>query len=110
MLAGAGGVPGSTEYRGSAGPPVPTPFGSAEPVEGEAVTAMEVGEPVPLTGDIGFVDGIQRFSVVAWVGVIPVIRAAVGAAALRRWDGVLSPEVAPPIDEFVVVQIGRAHV
>lgn len=103
LLAGAGGVLGAADYLGSAGPPIPTPFGSAEAVEGEVVTAIDVGEPVPLTGDIGFVDGIQRFSVVAWLGVVPVVRAAVGAAALRRRDGLLAPAVAPPIDEFIVV-------
>jgi hypothetical protein len=103
LLQEAGGVAGSPEYEGAAHPHIPTPFGTAEAVEGDVVSAIDVGVPEPLREDVGFVDGIQRFSVVSWVGVVPVVRAAVGAAALRREDGRLTPVIAPPIEEFVVV-------
>lgn len=104
ILAGAGASLASGDARGSAGPEIEHPFGSAEPVEGAAVTTRRVKVGVE-PRDAAFADGVQRFTVEAWLGVTPVVRASVGAAVLVREAGQLRPAVEDH-EEFVVAPLG----
>lgn len=103
ILTSAGGALASGLARGSAGPQIEHPFGTAIPVEGSAVTAR----PVAATAEArvaAFADGVQRFTVEAWLGVAPVVRASVGAAVLLRESGNLRP-VAEAHEEFLVAPL-----
>lgn len=106
ILTEAGGVVGSGRSAGAAGPPPVTPFGNAEPVEGEAIAAVAVGEPLAISRDAAFADGIQRYIVEGRIGVIPIVRAHVGAAVLRRHDRVLHP-VQYESEEIIVASLDR---
>ena len=90
----AGGVVGDGKPAAAASPPLQTPFGIAEPVEGREVSAVAVGAPRQESRDAAFADGIQRYTVEGRIGVTPIIRAYVGAAVLDRRDrGVLRGKV-----------------
>ncbi len=99
------GVLGPGTVSGPVGP-VQTPFGSAEPIEHDAIRAVEVGKPTHPTVDAAFADGMQRFSVEGWVGLVPIVRAHVGAAVLRRGGGQISP-VEHRAEEFVVAPAAK---
>lgn len=95
----AAGVP--TSY---APPPIPTPFATADHVEGAAIEAVDLGGPATPPDRISFLDGIQRFAVEGRIGLVPVVRGYVAAAALRRESGVL--HVADvEAEEFLVVPL-----
>jgi|GEM_PF-568272 len=93
-------VPGAGLPAGTAGAPIQTPFGTARAVEGDTVSRRPVAVAALREG-VAFVDGIQRFSVEGWFGVIPVVRGYVAAAALWREDGALSVQ-AVRTEEFLV--------
>jgi len=95
----AAGVP--TSY---APPPIPTPFASADHVEGAAIEAVDIGGPAAPPDRVAFLDGIQRFAVEGRIGLVPVIRGYVAAAVLCREGGVL--HVADvEAEEFLVVPL-----
>lgn len=106
VLAEAGGVMGSGRSAGAAGPRPATPFGSAEPVEGDDIAAVPVGDPLEGSRDAAFADGIQRYIVEGRIGVTPIVRAHVGAAVLRRCDRVLHP-VQYEAEEIIVASLDR---
>ena len=72
-----------------AAPPIPTPFASADHIEGDAIQAFDLGEPTEAPDRVAFLDGIQRYAVEGRIGLIPVVRGYVAAAALVRHDGTL---------------------
>jgi len=89
-----------------AAPPIPTPFASADHIEGDAIQAFDLGEPTEAPDRVAFLDGIQRYAVEGRIGLIPVVRGYVAAAALVRHDGTL--RVADEeSEEFVVVPLNR---
>ena len=100
----AGGVLGDGRAAAMAGPPLQTPFGTAEPVEGDEVSAVAVGPPAGDSRDAAFADGIQRYVVEGRVGLTPVLRAYVGAAVLTRRDRDLVPAT-HDAEEFVVAPV-----
>lgn len=59
---------------------------AAELVEDRTLTAHALGAAEPWDGPVAFLDGIQRWEVVAYAGASPVIVATV-AAAVRRREG-----------------------
>ena len=65
-----------------------------------------MGKPAVTTVDAAFADGMQRFSVEGWVGLVPIVRAHVGAAVLRRRDGRISP-IEHRAEEFVVAPAAK---
>lgn len=103
VLTAPGAVLGAGRAAGRAAPPVTTPFGDAQPVEGGDVRRMAVTGRGPVVEDAAFADGIQRFSVEGWVGVVPVARAYVAAAVMRRRRG--SMVVTHHVEEEFVVTI-----
>ena len=106
ILTEAGGVVGSGRSAGTAGPPPVTPFGNAEPVEGDAIAAVAVGRPLETSRDAAFADGIQRYIVEGRIGVTPIVRAHVAAAVLRRRDRVLHP-MQYESEEIIVASLDR---
>jgi hypothetical protein len=59
---------------------------AAELVEDRTLTAYALGAPEPWDGPVAFLDGIQRWEVVAYAGASPIVVATV-AAAVRRREG-----------------------
>jgi hypothetical protein len=104
MLSAAGGVLGAGDYAGVMPPAITTPYGSAEPVEGDEVVAVPVVGPSESPVDAAFADGIQRYVVEGWFGLAPVIRAYVAAAVLERTDRTLVP-VKHRTEEFLVAPL-----
>ena len=102
----AGGVVGDGKSAAAASPPLQTPFGIAEPVEGREVSAVAVGAPLQESRDAAFADGIQRYIVEGRIGVTPIIRAYVGAAVLDRRDRGLLP-AKHEAEEFIVAPLER---
>ena len=86
-------------------PPVANPFASAELIEGRSVQAIAVGQPLPFD-DVAFLDGIQRYSVEGWIGLVPVVRGYVAAAILRRESGELRMAVFHT-EEFLAAPLNR---
>ncbi len=94
--------------------PLRTPFGTAAPVEHEVVRAIDVGGiRVPPFGT-GFMDGIQRYSVIGRFGLVPVVRGYVSAAVMSRRDETLVVElhrsqelIAVPLNRLTDGQISR---
>lgn len=102
----AGGVVGSGHAAAAAQPRLETPFGAAEPVEGDRVTVVPVGEPLDGSREAGFADGIQRFVIEGRIGLTPVLRAYVAAGVLARTDRKLAPAV-HEAEEFIVAPLDR---
>jgi hypothetical protein len=102
----AGGVVGHGHAAAAAQPRLETPFAAAEPVEGNQVTVVPVGEPLEGSRDAGFADGIQRFVVAGRIGLAPVLRAYVAAGVLARTDRVLAP-AGHEAEEFIVAPLDR---
>ncbi|UCD24061.1 MAG: hypothetical protein JSW51_13700 [Gemmatimonadota bacterium] len=86
--------------------PLTRPFGSAEQLEHECVEAVAVGEPKASPRGTGFLDGIQRYSVVGRFGLVPVVRGYVAAAVLGRRNENLCVRHQVS-EEFVATSIGR---
>ena len=59
---------------------------AAELMEDGALTAHPLGAAMPWDGPVAFLDGIQRWEVVAYAGSSPVVAATVAAAVRRRVD------------------------
>jgi ribosomal protein S18 acetylase RimI-like enzyme len=85
-------------------PPITTPYGTAEPVEGPEVVAVPVVGPPGSPVDAAFADGIQRYVVEGWFGLAPVVRAYVASAVLERTDRTLVP-VRHRTEEFLVAPL-----
>lgn len=71
---------------------------SAEPIEAPGIVARAVaGASAP--GVVAFLDGVQRSTVIAHVGTVPVVHGAVASAIRIRRDRRLSTWRAPSVDE-----------
>ncbi len=86
--------------------PIPAPFAASRSVEEEAIRVHDVSGPGSPPTRVAFLDGIQRYAVEGRLGLIPVLRGYVAAAALRRESGGLRP-VASSAEEFLVVPRAR---
>lgn len=85
-IVAAGAVPAAFVPDASGGRGDVTEVAGADLIEGSAVAAHPF-PPAPLTPAAAtFLDGIQRWSVVGYDGVTPIVRAYVAAAARRRGD------------------------
>jgi hypothetical protein len=82
------------------------PFGNAVHVEGRFVRAVDVGDAMPPPEPMIFVDGIQRYAVEGRIGLVPIVRGYVAAAALRRERGELRV-IDSATQEFVVAPLRR---
>lgn len=102
----AGGVVGAGTPLTHAAPPIPSPFGSAEPVEHDRLRAIPVGPAEAAPAGIAFLDGIQRYAVEGRFGLVPVVRGYVAAAVLRREAGALRA-ARHGTEEFLAVPLGR---
>ena len=69
------------------------PFATGDPVEGDTIESVEVQPAGPVFDSVGFLDGIQNYSVVGRIGVTPVVFGHVSAAVLRRVEKQLKPAV-----------------
>jgi hypothetical protein len=56
----------------------------AELVEPAPLAARPVGSPLPWPGSVAFLDGVQRYEVVGYVGAAPLLLAEVSAAVRER--------------------------
>ncbi|HVX88941.1 MAG TPA: hypothetical protein VG940_08450, partial [Gemmatimonadales bacterium] len=74
---------------------------AAELVDDPVLTAHPLGGAEPWEGPVSFLDGIQRWEVVAYAGASPVIVATV-AAAVRRRDGKTFSTAAEARRELVI--------
>jgi len=82
-LVAAGAVPASHVPQGSPGRADLEEVAGAEPVE-DAILAVRPVTSEELPATVCFLDGIQYHKVIAYDGVVPVVRAHVAAAARRR--------------------------
>lgn len=80
----AGATPASYVPDASGGRSDVTEVTGAEVVEGASLAAIAIDGPPLAPAAVTFVDGIQRWAVVGYDGVIPLISAYVAAAARRR--------------------------
>jgi len=81
----AGAVPAAYVPEASAGRADLEEFTGADPVEDPELRVHPLGEVPPLApGAALFLDGIERWRVVGYGGVTPIIRAHVAAAVRRR--------------------------
>jgi hypothetical protein len=106
-LLAAGGAPAAGLPASHAGSPIQQPFGSAEMVEhtdGLRAIALSAAEPPP--DGIGFLDGIQRFSVDGHFALNPVVRGYVAAAVLARHARELEAAIRAA-EEFLVIPGAR---
>lgn len=55
-------------------------------MEGAAVTAIPVGPAEPWPGPVAFLDGIQRYDIVAHAGTAPLVIATISAGVRERID------------------------
>ncbi|HEY2824199.1 MAG TPA: hypothetical protein VGI83_01510 [Gemmatimonadales bacterium] len=106
-LLAAGGAPAAGLPASHAGPPIQQPFGSAERVEHPAgLRAIDPGAPVAPPDGIGFLDGIQRYTVEGHFSLNPVVRGYVAAAVLVRRDRALE-RATHAWSEFLVIPPAR---
>lgn len=82
----AGAVPASYVPDAAGGRTDVTEVTGADVVEGATLETHPVTAPPFSPAAVTFVDGIQRWSVVGYDGVVPIIHAYVAAAARRRVD------------------------
>ena len=102
-LLAAGGAPAAGVPASHAGSPIQQPFGSAEAVEHpDGMQAIEPGAPMAPPDGVGFLDGIQRYSVEGHFGLNPVVRGYVAAAILKRVNRSLEAAT-KTADEFLVI-------
>jgi len=80
----AGAVPASHVPQGSPGRADLEEVAGAEPVEDATLAVHPVGSAAGLPATVCFLDGIQYHKVIAYDGVVPVVRAHVATAARRR--------------------------
>lgn len=83
-LAGAGLQPAQGLPPASDGRSDQATIQVAEVVEGDALRAISLGGPEQWPGPVSFLDGIQKWEVVAYHGASPVIVATVAAAVRKR--------------------------
>lgn len=83
-LVAAGAVPASHIPRGSPGRADLEEVAGAEAVEDPMLAAHAVQVPPQIPETVCFLDGVQYHKVIAYDGVVPLIRAHVAAAARRR--------------------------
>lgn len=87
--------------------PVRNPFASAVAVEHDPIRSIELGEPTRPPAAVAFLDGIQRYGAVGWIGLTPIVRGYVAAAVLTRRKGDALACSALAEEEFIVVPIQR---
>jgi hypothetical protein len=92
-LASAGVMPATARAIGSQGRSEEATTRVATVVEGDSVRARAVGPATPCPETIGFLDGVQRHQVVAYVGTQPLVGALVAAAVRERHERQLATVV-----------------
>ena len=83
----AGAVPASFVPDASGGRSDAADVTGADVMEGSGLAVHELRHPPLAPSAVTFVDGIQRWAVVGYDGVVPLISAYVAAAARRRTGG-----------------------
>ncbi len=83
----AGAVPASYVPDASGGRSEAEELTGADLVEGSELAVRALGPEALAPSAVTFIDGIQRWAVVGYDGVIPIISAYVAAAARRRKGG-----------------------
>ena len=83
-LYAAGAVPAAHVPAGSIGRTDLEEVAGAEPVEDATLTAHPIDQDAATPPTVTFLDGVQFWKVIAYDGVVPVVRAYVAAAARRR--------------------------
>jgi hypothetical protein len=86
-MVAAGAVPASHVPEDSLGRADLTEVAGAELVEDTALRVYEVDPVAPGPPVVSFLDGIQRWQVTYYDGVVPIVRAYVAAAVRRRSIG-----------------------
>lgn len=106
ITAAGGTVSGQVTARSQL-PRLPdAPFARANLIEHDVVRAVEVGASTAPPHGASFLDGVQRYSVVGHIGLIPIVRGWVGAAVLARHDGDLAAQCLLE-EEFLAVPLHR---
>ncbi|HTS87510.1 MAG TPA: hypothetical protein VMG41_03385 [Gemmatimonadales bacterium] len=82
-------IPAASEGRAEEATIRPARLLEAVPLSGHAV-----GTPEPWPGTVAFLDGTQRYEVMAYAGASPVVVAEIGAAVLERRERHLQVAVA----------------
>jgi len=83
----AGAVPASYVPDASGGRSEAEELTGADLVEGSELAVRPLGTEPLVPSAVTFIDGIQRWAVVGYDGVVPIISAYVAAAARRRQGG-----------------------
>ncbi len=87
-LAGVGGTTAATTMPPAVeGRPDDYRLAASRVVEGAALTARSVGGALPLAEPIAFLDGTQRYEIVAYLDTSPVVAGIVAAAVRLRTGG-----------------------
>ena len=102
----ANGTVGGTSVQTHVPQPLSRPFSSAEPVEHESIRSINVGDARESPAGTGFLDGIQRYSVVGRFDLVPIVRGYVAAAVLGRQNGSLTVQRCAT-EEFIAVSLDR---
>ncbi|HET7039316.1 MAG TPA: hypothetical protein VFH97_05470, partial [Gemmatimonadales bacterium] len=104
-LSGAGGTLGAGRVRDAAARPVAHPFAPTRPAEPGASRTRAVA-PHAAPDGVAYLASIQRYVVDGHVGLTPVVRAWVAAAAFSRRGGTLG-HLTGAGEEILVVAAGR---
>ena len=85
-VAARGFTPATWIPAASEGRPEAATIKPARVLEDLPLTGHPVGAPEPWPGTVAFLDGIQRYEVMAYAGASPVVVAEIAAAVLERRD------------------------
>ena len=85
-IAASGLTPASWIPEASQGRSEEASFRPAKLVEGASVRTSPVGSAEPWPGPVAFLDGIQRYDIVAHAGTAPLVIATIAAAVRERID------------------------
>ncbi|MFQ6045288.1 MAG: hypothetical protein ACE5PT_02880 [Gemmatimonadales bacterium] len=101
----AGGALAAGTSRSRLHLPPANPFATARQVEASSTRIIPV-EPAEPLDSAAFLDGIQRYSIEGWIGLVPVVRGYAAAAVLQRKAAELKPR-AVEREEFLAVELDR---
>ncbi len=75
-------------------------------IEHPSVRAIDLGGVQDPPAEMAFLDGVQRYGVIGWIGILPIVRGSVAAAVMERRSGALSCSLFRQ-DDFLVAALGR---